>query len=177
MGSGEDKNFGTCGMDKADPALRAKIERTRVVLDLRRGDVVFATRLLFHRTLEVTDEGKRYYADLGKDDLMRYSVRYVPGTARLPSGYNPFEWSLASNETNRGLALDDVAANDGGALWSPMVWPTVESQVEEKLDAVAAERLARAKEKGVIERKTLGEAIQAFKQALEGTGRHESASG
>lgn len=163
--------YTTCGIGRSNPELRERIDRTRVVFDLQRGDVVFATRLLFHRTLEVTPEGKEFYASIGKDSLMRYSVRYVPGTARLPLGYHPFEWSVAHSESNGGLKLDDVVDSgnddgdddsDGAMCWYPKVWPTIEDGLDEKLDALASEKLPQAKAKADSEWKALIESVQVF---------------
>jgi ectoine hydroxylase-related dioxygenase (phytanoyl-CoA dioxygenase family) len=77
----------TCEMGKQAPELRAKVEATKWIPDIKKGDVIFATRLLFHRTVSVTPEGKKYYAEKGIEHLNRYSVRYVPGSAKLPGKY------------------------------------------------------------------------------------------
>jgi len=164
-------NFTTCGIDKANPQLRERIEKSRVVFDLKVGDIIFATRLLFHRTLQVTEEGKEYYSSKDIDSLMRYSVRYVPGTATLPSGYHPFEWSIVSNPNNGGKQLNDVvaAADDGDnnddratpPLWYPQVWPTIELDVDAKLDSVVASgQLDEAKRKANDEKQNLMKAVQ-----------------
>jgi len=164
----------TCVMNSTDPSLREKIERTRKVFNVKRGDAIFASRMLFHRVTEVTDKGKRgYYRRLNKPTLNRYSIRYVPGTTLLPDGYHCVEWSLLSDPANQGLSLDEVVGEDGGEengrgvakkklLWYPQVWPPPSASkkgwdaIEKRLDAVAvSDDLAKAKEMVAEEMKAL----------------------
>jgi len=132
--AGPPKN-NTCNMPESDPELRKRIEATKVVFDVRKGDVLFADRLLFHRTVAMSVEGKDYFRRLSKDNLKRYSIRYVPGSARLPSGFN-IEASILSNVKNEGRTLNEVAINDDndGAVWYPQVWPTLDDKIDEQLD-------------------------------------------
>jgi hypothetical protein len=90
-----------------------KLEEASEIVDLRRGDVIFATRLLFHRTLAVTPEGLEFFAKNGKEALLRYSIRYVPGSATLIKGLSS-EWSVLDNSANFGRTLDEVAATNIG---------------------------------------------------------------
>jgi len=138
-------NLGACQIAVARPDLREKLESKKVVLDVKKGDVVFATRTLFHRTLDVTDTGKEYYRSHGRDGLNRYSIRYTPGTARLPNGWVA-EWSAVTNSKNVGSTLDDIVVQDY-ALWYPQVWPTLEENLDEKLDTLALQKLETAKRK------------------------------
>lgn len=125
----------SCNMPQSDPELRKTIEATKVVFDIRKGDVLFADRLLFHRTMEMTDEGRNVFGKVSKNALQRYSIRYVPGSARLPSGFN-VEASILTNPKNEGRTLNEVAGNadNGGAVWYPQVWPTLEENIEEGLN-------------------------------------------
>jgi len=118
--------FGTCnGLENTRSDLYAELEKVSEIFDLKRGDVIFATRLLFHRTMPVTEEGKTELQRIGKESLMRYSVRYVPGTARLPESFST-EYSLLDNPNNFGKTLNEVAEDPTNPCWHPQVWPTVE---------------------------------------------------
>ena len=83
------KGAGTCNIQNVAPELNEIIESRKRVYDLKAGDIIFHTRWLFHRTIpfhrEVVTESRR-----NRDSLpllyRRYSVRYAPGTARLPKG-------------------------------------------------------------------------------------------
>jgi hypothetical protein len=142
--SGE-KLLTTCDMRSQAPGIREKIEETIYVPDIKKGDVIFATRLLFHRTVPVTDEGKKFYASRGIEYLNRYSIRYVPGTAQLPLGWT-FEWSIATNGENEGRSLDSAMGEDK-LLWYPQVWPDTDENRDKKLDILAATKLEEAKAK------------------------------
>jgi Phytanoyl-CoA dioxygenase (PhyH) len=136
---------GTCTMHLSDPELRARIEASKVVFDLEKGDAIFATRLLFHRTLSVTDEGEEYYNSIGKENLNRYSIRYVPGTAKLPAGYG-FEYCVQHDMSNAGRTLNEVVEHEG-SLWYPQVWPTMDEGVKEKLDELSQTKFPTARVK------------------------------
>lgn len=155
----------TCNMPKSDPALRSKIEDTAVFLDIRAGDVIFAHRLLFHRTLAVTDAGKEMYDSENKTNLNRYSIRYVPGVARLPTGYT-LEWSTIQNPANRGRTLNEVASTTGQD-WYPEVWPTIEADLDVKLDDMASGEMVGAKEKAGAEMQEIGKAAKARREQQE----------
>lgn len=155
------KRLGTCTMGQADPELQREIESQGVVLDLKRGDAVFCTRLLFHRTLDVTDKGKELYKD--KTTLNRYSIRYVPGSVRLPEGYHNLEWSLVTDTALSGMTLDEVE-EQGGPCWYPKVWPTLDPNIDERLNEVATSYLDTAKGRVATERKVLLDLIQSIKE-------------
>lgn len=140
------KEFGTCeGVKKNRPDLRQNLEQNCQIFDLEAGDVVFATRLLFHKTLAVKPEGRKTCQDKGLESLMRYSVRYVPGTARLVEGFSA-EWSIMVNPENSGRSLDEVAKDKKNAGWYPEVWPTLDDNVDE-MTRIDETTLANAKEK------------------------------
>jgi hypothetical protein len=102
-----DVSLGACDIGRIRPDLKAKLEAKRVTLDIERGDVIFSTRTLFHKTIDVTEEGKRYYDSIGLDVLNRYSIRYTPGTARLPQGWLA-EWSAVADKGNPGKSLNEI---------------------------------------------------------------------
>ena len=139
----------TCDIAKFDPDLRERIEETIFIPDIKKGDVIFATRTLFHRTAPVTEEGKQYYKDLGIDYLNRYSIRYVPGSAKLPSGWG-FEWSIVTDPQNSGQKLDTVMDYDEN-MWYPRAWPSTEENLDVGLDDVAKNTLETAKTKSRVE--------------------------
>jgi hypothetical protein len=141
---------------------------------MRAGDVIFAHRLLFHRTLAVTNAGKEMYDAENRTNLNRYSVRYVPGTARLPSGGFSLEWSIIENPDNQGRTLNEVAdAAKTGNDWYPQVWPTIEPDLDAKLHTMTTGPRVGAKEKSDTEMQELRQAIKARKeeqaQATKGT--------
>ena len=139
--------YGTCSLDMSNPAVRALAEEGKVEFpQLQRGDCIFATRLLFHRTARVTEEGMEHYSKLGKTLLHRYSIRYVPGTARLPQG-NVQEPSVRSNPDNAGKSLDEICAGEDQPCWYPKLWPEVEDKVDEKLDYIGVHEMPTAKER------------------------------
>jgi hypothetical protein len=133
----------TCDMHHTDPALYDRIEETAQQFDIKRGDVIFATRLLFHRTVPVSAEGRKHYAAIGKQFLNRYSIRYVPGSARNPNGWN-VEWSVMANSQNVGKSLNDITEQEGGKAFYPQVWPTVQEVTDLDVIASMAEELATA---------------------------------
>ena len=125
----------TCEMSQNSPEVSRMIDEIAFIPDIKKGDIIFATRTLFHRTLAVTPEGIEYYAERNIDHLNRYSIRYVPGTARLPQGWT-FEWGIMANEKNAGKSLDEAMELDP-LLWYPQVWPTSGKDLNTHLDTIA----------------------------------------
>jgi hypothetical protein len=150
----------TCEMRDQAPELSEMIEKTAFIPDIKAGDVIFMTRALFHRTATVTPEGKDFFSEQGIENLNRYSIRYVPGTAVLPQGWT-FEWSIMANNDNAGRSLDDTM-NQDNLLWYPQVWPLLDNEVDKKLNIVAQTKLDEVKRKS---RDELFELISLFQQA------------
>jgi len=96
MAENVDKRYPTCELYHFAPEIRSQIEDTSRIVDVKRGDIVFATRLLFHRTLAVTEDGVDYYKSIGKDLLRRYSIRC--SRIRAPS-----QWLECGMECSFGL--------------------------------------------------------------------------
>lgn len=134
----------TCSMSDVAPELASKLEKKRRDFDIRKGDIILASRMAFHKTIDVTDEGLAYYESKGMTSLNRYSIRYTPGSAKLPNGWN-LDFSLALDPENAGLSLDDVDQHDG--VWYPKVWPEVEENMEDLLDQLAETKLIAAERK------------------------------
>jgi hypothetical protein len=126
----------TCDMHHTEPELYNHIEQTGQLLDIKRGDIIFSTRLLFHRTMAVTGDGQAYYESISKETLNRYSIRYVPGSTRLPNGWN-VEWSVMNNPDNTGRSLDEIVKIEGMPFY-PKVWPVLEEGMPESLDQIAS---------------------------------------
>ena len=140
--------LGACEIGRVRPDLKEKMAAREVIFDIERGDMIFHTRSLFHKTLEVTEEGKKYYEALGLDILNRYSIRYTPGNAKLPKGWLA-EWSAAADKDNPGKSLNEIVAKraDGkDFLWYPQVWPSTDADLDRRLDFVADTELDRAKQ-------------------------------
>ena len=127
----EHTHYLTCDMHLVNETLSNLIESTAVYFDnIERGDIIFASRLLFHRTLPVTPEGVRYYNENAKitnepQFLNRYSIRYEPGNAQINSGWN-VEWSVLHDAKNAGRSLNEIAQLYPDLAFYPQVWPTTE---------------------------------------------------
>jgi Phytanoyl-CoA dioxygenase (PhyH) len=119
--------FLSCVLHQTNVELNDCIEAMGHVPDIKCGDVIFHTRWLFHKTSPPTDQGRLFYENNGLSCLNRYSVRYVPGTARLPIGFVN-ELSILSDPSNAGKQLNDVED-----AWYPQVWPFVEDDIEAKM--------------------------------------------
>jgi hypothetical protein len=125
---------GTCNLKQAAPHLHRRMEETKRIYETKRGDVIFHTRWLFHRTVPFN----RTYVDdrESSEDLIyrRYSVRYGPGSSIIPPGYGT-ELSVLWNDANGGRTADDVNRLDGP--WYPQAWPPALDDATE-LDRLAA---------------------------------------
>ena len=114
---------GTCNIHTTAPDLHEELERNKVLYDLKRGDVIFHDRWLFHRTVTVREYGEMTRADPNqKTDRVfrRYSIRYAPGMSRVPPGYGT-EPAVLHDPANANRTLDDIAQQSGP--WYPRAWP------------------------------------------------------
>jgi len=137
---------GTCNIKDTAPHLHRRMEETKRIYDLKRGDVVFHQRWLFHRTVPMERNAISGRIASDGDHLVyrRYSIRYGPGSSIIPPGYGT-EPSVISDDNNGGRTADDVAHLD--AAWYPQVWPTFEQNEIEQMKMLAMERLPEAVEK------------------------------
>jgi Phytanoyl-CoA dioxygenase (PhyH) len=137
----------TCDMHLVNATLRDEIEATAVYMDsVQKGDIIFASRLLFHRTMRVSDEGLAYYASTQTTNLHRYSLRYEPGTAAINAGWN-VEWSVLHDPTNAGRTLNDIAKVHSDYTFYPQVWPVPETGAGMlRVQESAARWMAQAKQ-------------------------------
>jgi hypothetical protein len=121
------------------------MEDTMRVYDIKRGDVIFHTRWLFHRTIPFDRsyierrklEGEESTSLLYK----RYSIRYSPGSAIIPPGYG-VEPSVISNPDNGGRTADAVSEED--APWYPKVWPEVDMTELQRMEVLSQDRFPAA---------------------------------
>jgi len=79
----ENGQINTCAMADIAPEWNAKLEAIKEVPTLQPGDAIVQTRYLFHRMDPFADGSE---AQRGPG-IARYSVRYVPGNARLDGGF------------------------------------------------------------------------------------------
>lgn len=121
---------GTCNIKTSAPHLYKNLEENKIIYDLKKGDVIFHDRWLFHRTVTVAEYENKLKSETGEslklehsDKIFRrYSIRYSPGTARVPPGYG-VEPSVLYNAANANLTLDEIVEKDGP--WYPKAWPHV----------------------------------------------------
>ena len=152
---------GTCNVKTAAPHLHRRMEETTRIYDVKRGDIIFHTRWLFHRTVPFDRDAVSQRQATSSEELLyrRYSVRYGPGSSEIPRGYG-VEPSVLWDESNGGRTADEVSHEDGP--WYPRVWPSVDLEelrqvkflVEEKMP-VAERRLEGRKKEMRTYRKKL----------------------
>ena len=133
------KGNGTCNIQTSAPDLYDKLEKNKVVYDLRKGDVIFHDRWVFHRTVTM-GEYKKMARDIATEEeedngrweqtsrlnskiFRRYSIRYAPGPSTVPPGYG-VELSVLHNEDNANRTMDEIVKRSG-LPWYPKVWPNV----------------------------------------------------
>jgi len=136
---------GTCNIQHTAPYLHRRMEETKRVYEIKRGDVIFHTRWLFHKTIPF-DRNAVSERLMKKEDpalYRRYSIRYGPGSSVIPPGYGT-EPSVISDEKNGGRTADEVSQYD--SAWYPRVWPSISGPELEQMKVLAEERLPAAME-------------------------------
>lgn len=134
---------GTCNIEIAAPHLHQRMEDTKRTYDLRRGDVIFHTRWLFHRTVPFVRHVVEHHGRENSNSPLlykRYSIRYGPGSSVIPKGYGT-EPSVLWEPQNAGRTADQVAESD--MAWYPKAWPTVDEEEIEQLREIAQHRLPK----------------------------------
>jgi len=140
---------GTCNIKTAAPHLYRRMEETKRIYELQRGDIIFQ-RWLFQMTVAF----ERDYVAQRKDQNLlyrRYSLRFVPGSAIIPPGYGT-ELSVLYDASNGNRSADEVSVADGP--WYPQVWPSVDAKemmdlndlINKKIPIAQERKLARQKE-------------------------------
>ena len=123
---------GTCNIETSAPHVHQRMEETKRIYDVKKGDIIFHTRWLFHRTVpferSVVIQRRR---NLNSKPLVyrRYSIRYGPGSSVIPPGFG-MEPSVLWDEQNGGRTADEVAQMD--AAWYPMAWSSPSGEEEEE---------------------------------------------
>ena len=137
---------GTCNIKDTAPHLHRRMEETKRVHDIKRGDVIFHHRWLFHRTIPFDREVVDQRISNSDSPLIyrRYSIRYGPGSSIIPAGYGT-EPSVISDFNNGGRSADEVAQFD--AAWYPQVFPSVKEEELAQMKTLAEKRLPEAMEK------------------------------
>jgi hypothetical protein len=64
---------GTCNIKTSAPHLYEKLEEQKVIYDLKRGDVIFHDRWLFHRTVTVLEYENRLRTEIGQSSKLEQS--------------------------------------------------------------------------------------------------------
>jgi len=74
-----------------------------------------------------TELGEFFKLQKSDKVFRRYSIRYSPGSARVPPGYG-VEPSVLYNAANANRTLDEIVESDGP--WYPKVWPLMNENAE-----------------------------------------------
>lgn len=147
---------GTCSIKTTAPHLHRRMEETKRQYAVQRGDVIFHTRWLFHRTVPF-DRGSKY----AKAIFRRYSVRYNLGSAVVPKGYG-VEPSVLWDDSNGGKTADQVCQNDGP--WYPKAWPPPTTDDLSDLEPLKSEKFPVAEQRRM-------QRIKEMKPYLQNLGR------
>lgn len=133
---------GTCNIETAAPHLHRRMEDTKRIYNLKKGDIIYHQRWLFHRTVAFE---RSFVAKHDGDDLLyrRYSLRYGPGSAIIPPGWGT-EPSVLWKEENANRTADKVCELD--APWYPQVYPTPSRLEFEKLQDLIQNKIPIAED-------------------------------
>jgi hypothetical protein len=145
---------GTCNLKDASPHLHQRMEDTKRIYDIKRGDVIFHTRWLFHRTVAFNRSRLKHEED---PIFRRYSIRYGPGFSVIPPGFST-EVSVLWDNANAGRTADEVSTLDGP--WYPRVWPSVIAEETAELSNLAKTKLNLAEDKRQALMKEMGPLIK-----------------
>jgi hypothetical protein len=118
------------------------MEETKRIYQVKRGDVIFHERWLFHRTVPFD---RAFVAEHKEKELIyrRYSVRYGPGSAVIPPGYGT-ELSVLWDEKNGGRTADEVSRLDGP--WYPQAWPSASERELQELHGLVENKIPGAEQ-------------------------------
>ena len=140
---------GTCNIKTAAPHLYQRMEDTKRIYEMKRGDIIFHQRWLFHRTVAFDRD---YVAQRRDQNLLyrRYSVRFAPGSAIVPPGFGT-ELSVLYDKQNGNRTTDEASHE---IPWYPRVAPTAsirelqgfEALIKEKMPVAQGLKIARQKE-------------------------------
>jgi len=139
----------SCGLEKFAPQVYDEIELSKQEFSFKRGDVIFMNRWLFHKSTDLTENGRLALQAIenslgdnaGAALLKRYSLRFATGSTSLPGGFMT-EKSVLASDGNLGKQLDDIEGE-----WYPKCWPEVDHDVDTKIETVVREQVPVANEK------------------------------
>jgi hypothetical protein len=105
------------------------LEEMKRIYPVQRGDVIYHTRYLFHRTIPITSATKVRDNHDDTKVYRRYSIRYgVGSTTIVPPGYGT-ELSVLYDPKNGGLSADSICRKDR-VPWYPQAYPHMTDAVE-----------------------------------------------
>lgn len=108
---------GTCNIQHIAPNIHQRMEDTKRIYNIKRGDVIFHTRWLFHKTIPYPNHNDNNMNHVYR----RYSIRYGSGSSTIiPPGYGT-EYSVLYNPKNGGKTANEVCDNDN-IPWYPIAW-------------------------------------------------------
>ena len=98
---------GTCNIKTAANHIYRRMEETKRIYEIQRGDVIFSERWLFHRTVAFEKQAIKNRRASGEQHLVsrRYSIRYGPGSSEIPRGWGT-EVSVLWDEQNGKLRIN-----------------------------------------------------------------------
>jgi hypothetical protein len=121
--------YGTCNIERTAPHIHQRMEEMKRIYSVRKGDVIFHTRYLFHRTVPITSSKRD--REIDSKVFRRYSIRYGMGsTTVIPPGYGT-ELSVLYDPNNGGLLADQICSKDQ-IPWYPQAYPHMTGIVEDK---------------------------------------------
>lgn len=137
---------GTCNLKRAAPHLNRRMEETKRIYEVKRGDVIFTDRWLFHRTMPFNRRVLEKREAAGEPELIfrRYSLRYNPGSAKIPKGYGT-ELSVLWDDANGGRTADEVASKDGP--WYPLCYPSASEDEMRQLNSLIRDKIPVAEQR------------------------------
>jgi Phytanoyl-CoA dioxygenase (PhyH) len=120
--------YGTCNIERTAPHIHQRLEEMKRIYPVRKGDVIFHTRYLFHRTVPISSSKRK--GDQDRKVFRRYSIRYGMGsTTIIPPGYGT-ELSVLYDSKNGGLSADRICSKDQ-IPWYPQAYPHMEGIVQD----------------------------------------------
>jgi hypothetical protein len=161
---------GTCNLKTAALHIHERMEESARIYPIRKGDVIFHTRWLFHRTVPVTKNGPTNRV------IRRYSIRYGPGDETIiPPGYGT-ELSTLWDPSNGGLSANAIAQHDGP--WYPQAWPPMSTDdlptFAQDLAALVRDKIPVATERRNVRIKEMRPFLRQLAQQEHG--RHNPAA-
>jgi hypothetical protein len=185
---------GTCNLETAAPHLHRRMEETSRQYPVRRGDVIFHTRWLFHRTvLHPPSQQSTLHNHISRDKksaqvYRRYSIRYGPGdTSIVPPGYGT-EWSVLWDASNGGRSADEACYGETvdhiqgkdnaentfirkSSPWYPQAWPALtgaeEEQFQNDLQALIREKVPTVMQRQASRRREMMPYLQRIAKKQE----------